>query len=163
MNADTQTTNVVDTIAATGIRKARQGWSQHGKAVHALDVQDAVVFALKAHQVRPTVKAVESVKRELAAAWPESVPADLAPAPTSASLSMEAALMVWRFSMYTLRRDASGWLLDGRPLQFTQLRKLASGWAVAVAAAHGLDAEYAPDARKVLADLRTLVRDAVPR
>ncbi|MFJ4727182.1 hypothetical protein ACIP44_12405 [Streptomyces diastaticus] len=160
---DSQFANVVDTIAATGIRKARQGWSQHGKAVHALDIQDAVVFALKAHQMRPTAKAVEAVKRELAAAWPESVPADLAPAPTSASLSMEAALMIWRFSLYSLRRAASGWLLDGRPLQFTQLRKLAAGWAVTVAEANGLDAEYAPDTRKVLADLRTLVRDAAPR
>lgn len=163
MNADTQTTNVVDTIAAAGIRKARQGWSQHGKAVHALDVQDAVVFALRAHQMRPTAKAVEAVKRELAAAWPESVPADLAPAPTSASLSMEAALMVWRFAMYTLRRDEKGWSLDGRPLAFTQVRTMAQRSAAAVAAAHGLDAEYAPDTRKVLADLRTLVRDAAPR
>ncbi|CDR07364.1 hypothetical protein [Streptomyces iranensis] len=160
---DTLTSAVVESIAATGIRKARQGWTQHGQPIHALDIQDAAVFALKAHKARATVRAVEDVKRELASAWPESVPTDQAPAPTSATLSMEAALMCWRMSMYTLRRDASGWHLGGRPLQFEQLRKLASGWAVAVAEANGLGGDYAPDVRKVLADLRKLVRDAAPR
>ncbi|MFI0219151.1 hypothetical protein [Streptomyces lydicus] len=159
----TQFSDVVDTIAATGIRKSPKGWTQHGQPIHVLDLQDAPVFALKAHKERPTIKAVEAVKRELASAWPESIPADLAPAPTSASLSMEAALMVWRFSLYSLRRDSSGGHLDDRPLAFDQLRKLASGWAVAVAEANGLDASYAPDTRTVLTDLRKLSRDAAPR
>lgn len=154
---------VAESIAAAGIRKAPQGWSQHGQRIHPLDVQDLAVFSLKARQEPATVKAVEAVKRELIRAWPESVPVDQAPAPTSATLAAETALWIWRFSMYTLRRDGSGWHLDGKPLLFHQLRTMAQRWAVAAAEAHGMGADHAPDVRKVLADLRRLVRDAAPR
>lgn len=160
---DSLISEVVESIAAAGFRKAPQGWRQHGQHVHPLDVQDMAVFGLKARQAAATVKAVEAVKRELARNWPESVPPGLAPAPTSSTLSAEAAVWVWRFSMYTLNREASGWHLDGRPILFAQVRKMCSGWALAVAEAHGLGADLAPDPRKVMADLRKLIRDAAPR
>lgn len=163
MTAQTTITDVVNDIAAAGFRKAPQGWRQHGQSVHPLDIQDLAVFGLNARQERATISAVEAVRKELARDWPESVPAELAPAPTSSTLSMEAALMVWRFSLYSLRRDASGWSMDDRPILLHQVRKMASGWAVAVAEANGLTADYAPDTRKVLSDLRKLVQDAAPR
>jgi hypothetical protein len=61
--------------------------------------------------------------------------------------------------MYTLRRDGSGWLLDGQPIPFATVRTMASRWAVAVAEAHGLGADFAPASRAVLNDLRRLVLD----
>ncbi|MGW4541341.1 hypothetical protein ACWEOP_26170 [Streptomyces chartreusis] len=156
-------TDVVNDLAAAGFRKAPQGWRHHDKTCHPLDVQDLAVFGLKARQASPTARAVEAVKRELARDWPATVPVDQALAPTSDTLAMEAALMVWRFSLYTLRHDASGWTMDGQPLLFAQVRKLAAGWAVVVAEAHGMPADHAPETRKVLNDLRRLVRDAEPR
>jgi hypothetical protein len=74
-------------------------------------------------------------------------------------MSAEAALWVWRFTMYTLRRDASGWSMDGRPITFAQVRTMCVRWARAVAEAHGMGAAYAPDTRKVMNDLRRLVTD----
>lgn len=155
--------DVVNDIAAAGFRKAPQGWKQHGKPASPLDIQDLSVLALKARQERATVAAVDAIRKELARDWPVTVVPALAPAPTSATLSMEAALMTWRFSLFTLRRDASGWSMDGKPILLAQVRKMAAGWAVAVAEANGLGADYAPDARKVLHDLRRLVVDAAPR
>ncbi|MFI6661968.1 hypothetical protein ACIBL8_41390 [Streptomyces sp. NPDC050523] len=154
---------VVDDLAAAGFRKAPQGWHHHGKACHPLDVQDLAVFGLKARQAKPTQRAVDDVRRELARDWPVAVPVDQALAPTSSTLAMEAALMIWRFSLYTLRQDDAGWSMDGQPLLFHQVRKLAAGWAVVVAEAHGMPADHAPEPRKVLNDLRRLVRDAEPR
>ncbi|MFD7499932.1 hypothetical protein [Streptomyces sp. NPDC059850] len=156
-------TDIVNDIAAAGFRKAPQGWRQHGKPASPLDIQDLSVLALKSRQERATVAAVDAIREELARDWPVSVEPAQAPAPTSATLSAEAALWAWRFTMYTLRRDASGWLLNDQPVPFSTVRSMARNWATAVAEAHGLTPDYAPDARKVLADLRRLVVDAAPR
>jgi hypothetical protein len=152
-------TAIVNDIAAAGFRKAPQGWRQHGEPASPLDIQDLAVLALKAREERATVAAVDAVRKELARDWPVTVEPALAPAPTSQTLSAEAALWVYRFTMYTLRRDASGWSLDGRPVTFAQVRTMASRAAVATAAAHGFGPDYAPDTRKVLNDLRRLVMD----
>jgi hypothetical protein len=149
--------DVVNDIAAAGFRKASQGWHQHGKPVHPLDVQDLAVIAIRSRGERATVGVVDAIKRELAKAWPVTVEPAQAPAPTSQTLAAEAALWVDRFSMHTLTRDAKGWHLDGRPITLASVRRMAAGWAVAVAEAHGLGADHAPDARAVLADLRRLV------
>ncbi|MCX4832838.1 hypothetical protein OG746_29315 [Streptomyces sp. NBC_01016] len=152
-------TSVVNDIAAAGFRKAPQGWRQHGQHAHPLDIQDMAVMALRARGERATVAAVNAVRAELARDWPVTVEPVLAPAPTSQTLAAEAALWVYRFTMYTLRRDASGWLLDGRPVQFSTVRTMASRWAVAVAEANGLGVDYAPNTRQVLNDLRRLMTD----
>ncbi|MFD0033702.1 hypothetical protein ACFVJK_36810 [Streptomyces sp. NPDC127172] len=157
MTAPTTITSVVNDIAAAGFRKGPQGWRQHGKRADALDVQDMSVMGLLARGERATVAAVAAVRAELARDWPESVEPALAPAPTSQTLAQEAALWVYRFSMYTLRRDGSGWSMDGQPIPFSTVQTMASRWAVAVAEANGLGADYAPAPRAVLNDLRRLV------
>lgn len=74
-------TEIVNDIAAAGFRKAPQGWHQHGKPVHPLDIQDLAVIALQSRSERATVGVVNAIRRELARDWPVTV--EPAQAPTS--------------------------------------------------------------------------------